>query len=74
MQVASPVISSRPNRQAGSSEFGIRRAMPKPVGSWVYGGQDETFAKREVADEVAQRLAALEAADPFGCKPVRRFR
>ncbi len=45
----------------------------KPAGAWSFGGQDETFAKREVADEVAERLAILEARDPYGCKPVRRF-
>jgi hypothetical protein len=36
----------------------------KHVGSWSYGGQDETRVKREIEAEVAERLKHILLADP----------
>ena len=41
-----------------------RPIVSKNLGNWSFGGQDETFAKREVEDEIAARLAAILAVDP----------
>jgi len=39
--------------------------IPAPPTGWGGNGQHETYAKREVEGEIAQRLAALEAAPIF---------
>ena len=55
------------NRQTDSLEIIRREATPRFFTGLQ--GRDETFARQEVAADIAARLADLEASDPSQRRP-----